>query len=131
MSCNKGFKTPRWERNLAKPSIEMLWALADFFECSIDELVGRTPGQVEEVGIYDAQKFRLALIGEDLLKCSEVSRSKGLLAMETCIPDLKGESRFLAFAPVSAAVRVVLSVSRRISWISKFPTWANASSRSV
>lgn len=88
----------KWERNLAKPSIEMLWALADFFECSIDELVGRTPGQVEEVGIYDAQKFRLALIGEDLLKCSEVSRSKGLLAMETCIPDLKGESRFLAFA---------------------------------
>lgn len=88
----------KWERNLAKPSIEMLWALADFFDCSIDQLVGRTPGQVEELGIYDAQKFRLALIGEDLLKCSEISRAKGLLAMEACIPDLKGESRFLAFA---------------------------------
>lgn len=88
----------KWERNLSKPSIEMLWALADFFECSIDELVGRSPGQVEEVGIYDAHKFRLALIGEDLLKCSEISRAKGLLAMESCLPDLKGESRFLAFA---------------------------------
>lgn len=88
----------KWERNLSKPSIEMLWALADLFECSIDELVGRTPGQVEELGIYDAQKFRLAIIGEDLLKCSEISRKQGLLAMEACIPDLKGGSRFLAFA---------------------------------
>lgn len=88
----------KWERNLSKPSIEMLWALADFFECSIDELVGRTPGQVEEVGIYDARKFRLALIGEDLLKCSEISRQQGLLAMEAYVPELKGGSRFLAFA---------------------------------
>lgn len=88
----------KWERNLSKPSIEMLWSLADFFECSIDELVGRTPGQIEKVGIYDAQKFRLAIIGEDLMKCSEISREKGLLAMESCIPGLKGESRFLAFA---------------------------------
>ena len=36
----------KWERNLSKPSIEMLWALADFFECSIDELVGRTLVQI-------------------------------------------------------------------------------------
>ncbi len=88
----------KWERNLSKPSIEMLWALADLFQCSIDELVGRTTGQIEALGIYDAQKFRLALIGEDLLKCSEISRQQGLLSMEACIPDLKGESRFLAFA---------------------------------
>lgn len=88
----------KWERNLAKPTIEMLWALADLFQCSIDELVGRTPGQVEEVGIYDTQKFRLALIGEDLLKCSEISRQQGLLAMESYVPELKGRSRFLAFA---------------------------------
>ena len=32
----------KWERDLSKPSIEMLWALADLFACSIDELVGRT-----------------------------------------------------------------------------------------
>ena len=32
----------KWERNLSNPSIEMLWVLADFFECSINELVGRT-----------------------------------------------------------------------------------------
>ena len=88
----------KWERNLSKPSVEMLWALADFFECSIDELVGRTLVPVESVGIYDEKKLRLVVIGEDLLKCSEISRAEGLLAMEDYIPKLKGGSKFLAFA---------------------------------
>ncbi len=88
----------KWERNLSKPGIEMLWALADLFACSIDELVGRTQMQVEKVGVYDEEKLCLVLIGEDLLQCSEVSRQRGLLAMESCIPAFKGGSRFLAFA---------------------------------
>ena len=29
----------KWERNLSVPGVEMLWALADFFDCSIDEMV--------------------------------------------------------------------------------------------
>lgn len=88
----------KWERNLSNPSIEMLWVLADFFECSIDELVGRTLVQVEKVGTYDRKKIRLVVVGEDLLKCSEISRAEGLLAMEAYIPKLKSGSRFLAFA---------------------------------
>lgn len=88
----------KWERNLSKPSIEMLWTLADFFACSIDELVGRARIRVEKVGIYDEKKLRLAVIGEDLLQCSEISRAQGLLALESCIPKFKGGSRFLAFS---------------------------------
>lgn len=88
----------KWERNLSVPGVEMLWALADFFDCSIDELVGRTLVQLKRVGSYDEEKFRLAEIGEDLLKCSEISRAQGLLAMEKAVPQLKGNSRFLAFA---------------------------------
>ncbi|MCM1345452.1 MAG: helix-turn-helix domain-containing protein, partial [Muribaculaceae bacterium] len=88
----------KWERNLSNPSIEILWALADLFECSIDELVGRTASQVEQIGIYDEKKLRLMAIGEDLLKCSEISRAEGLLAMEANVPAFKGGSRFLAFA---------------------------------
>jgi len=53
---------------------------------------------VEKVGIYDEKKLRLIAIGEDLLKCSEISRAEGLLAMEACVPTLKSGSRFLAFA---------------------------------
>lgn len=88
----------KWERNLSVPGIDMLWALADFFDCSIDELAGRVLSPVERVGMYNEEKLRLAMIGEDLLKCSEISRAQGLLAMEEAIPQLKGESRFLAFA---------------------------------
>lgn len=88
----------KWERDLSKPGIEMLWALADFFACSIDELVGRTLIQVEKVGIYDEKKLRLVVIGEDLLQCSEISRAQGLLALESCIPAFKGGSGFLTFA---------------------------------
>lgn len=88
----------KWERNLSNPSIEMLWTLADLFECSIDELVGRTQAQVDRVGTYDEKKIRLMVVGEDLLKCSEISRAEGLLAMEDYVPRLKGGSRFLAFA---------------------------------
>ena len=87
----------KWERNLSTPSIEMLWALADYFDCSIDELVGRRLAQVERVGVYDDDKFRLALVGEDLLKCAEISRAEGLLAMEEMAPKLKS-SKFLVFA---------------------------------
>jgi len=31
----------RYERDESKPSFENLWALADFFEISVDELMGR------------------------------------------------------------------------------------------
>lgn len=88
----------KWERNLSVPGVEMLWALADFYDCSIDELVGRTLVQVERLGAYDEKKFRLAVIGEDLLKCSQISRAQGLLALEAAVPQLRGNCRFLAFA---------------------------------
>ena len=54
--------------------------------------------QVEKVGMYDEKKFRLSVIGEDLLKCSEISRAEGLLAMGAYVPKLKSGNRFLAFA---------------------------------
>ena len=88
----------KWERDLATPSIELLWALANFFGCSIDELVGRTSAQIEAVGVYDAEKLRLAEIGEDLLKCCEISRQKGLRALEAAVQGLKGKSAFLVFS---------------------------------
>ncbi len=52
----------------------MLWALADLFECTIDELVGRTVAPVERLGVYDDDKLRLMTVAKDLLRCSEISR---------------------------------------------------------
>lgn len=96
--CVSPAAVSKWERNLANPNIEMLWALADFFECTIDELVGRAVAEVACVGAYDEDGLQLVAVAEDLLKCSEISRASGLLAMEEAVEGLKGGSRFLAFA---------------------------------
>lgn len=98
MLCVSPAAVSKWERNLANPSIEMLWALADYFECSIDELVGREKKRLKKVGIYDCEKMRLAEVAEELLMCSEISRKEGLLALDDRMKVYKGESKFLPFA---------------------------------
>lgn len=98
----------KWERNLAVPSVELLWALADYFDCSIDELVGRKSDQIETLGIYDTEKLHLAEIGEELLKCGEISRQEGLLALEAAVSELKAKSAFLAFS-VQYLVSAIMS----------------------
>lgn len=98
MLCVSPAAVSKWERNLANPSIEMLWALADYFECSIDELVGREEKRLTKVGIYDCEKMRLAEVAEELLRCSEISRKEGLLALDDRMKVYKGESKFLPFA---------------------------------
>ncbi|MBO5229056.1 MAG: helix-turn-helix transcriptional regulator, partial [Lachnospiraceae bacterium] len=96
--CVSPTAVSKWERNLANPSIEMLWELADYFECSIDELVGREEKRLAKVGIYDDAKMRLVEVAEELLKCSEISRKEGLLALDERMKLYEGESRFLLFA---------------------------------
>ena len=88
----------KWERNLANPNIEILWELADYFECSIDELVGREQKRLSKVGIYDYEKMQLMEVAEELLMCSEISRKKGLLALDDYMKQYEGESKFLPFA---------------------------------
>lgn len=96
--CVSPAAVSKWERNLAVPNVEMLWMLADFFDCTIDELVGRRQEQLERVGIYDKEKLRLVAIAGDLLRCSEVSRQEGLLALEQECAGFLGGSEFLPFA---------------------------------
>ena len=96
--CVSPAAVSKWERNIANPGIEMLWELADYFECSIDELVGREEKRLEKVGIYNSEKLRLVEVAEELLKCSEISRQEGLLALDDYMKKYKGESGFLSFA---------------------------------
>jgi len=95
--CISPAAVSKWERNLAVPSIEMLWALADFFSCTIDELVGRSENRLQQVGMYDEEKLQLADVAEELLVCCEISRAKGLLAVEEEMKHYEGGSRFLPF----------------------------------
>ncbi len=96
--CVSPAAVSKWERNIANPGIEMLWELADYFECSMDELVGREEKRLAKVGIYNNEKLRLAEVAEELLKCSEISRKEGLLAIDECRKAYAGESRFLPFS---------------------------------
>ena len=96
--CISPAAVSKWERNLANPSIEMLWELADYFECSIDELVGREEKRLEKIGMYNSEKLCLVEVAEELLKCSEISRQEGLLALDDYMKKYKGESGFLSFA---------------------------------
>ncbi len=96
--CISPAAVSKWERNLATPGLEMLCALADFFDCTIDELAGRTDRKLEQMGCYDRERLRMAETAKELLALSELSRQKGLLALEDKIAEYKGESRFLPFA---------------------------------
>lgn len=96
--CISPAAVSKWERNLANPNIEMLWALADFFDCTIDELVGRGERKLERVGEYDRERLRLAETAAELVTLSNVSRQKGLLALEEEVARYEGGSSFLPFA---------------------------------
>ena len=96
--CVSPAAVSKWERNIANPGIEILWELADYFECSIDELVGREEKRLAKVGIYNDEKLRLVEVAEELLMCSEISRKEGLLALDERRRSYKGESKFLPFA---------------------------------
>lgn len=65
--CVSPAAVSKWERNQAVPSVEMLWALADFFDCSMDELAGRRLARMEQIGAYDhsgaAGRFWWRIIG--------------------------------------------------------------------
>lgn len=97
--CVSPAAVSKWERNQAIPDLEMLWSLADFFDCTLDELVGRNTTLLERVGIYDSEKQKCADIADELMKCAEISRQKGILAMgEELRSHYQGSSRFLPFA---------------------------------
>lgn len=96
--CISPAAVSKWERNLANPNIEMLVALADLFECTIDELAGRNVQRLERMGVYDDTKLRLVELAEVLLRCCEVCRSEGFLALDGEMAEYNGGSEFLPFA---------------------------------
>lgn len=96
--CVSPAAVSKWERNLAVPGVDLLWMLADYYGCTMDELVGRRQEQLGQMGIYGEEQLRLAAIAGDLLRCSELSRQRGLLALEEEIARFQGGSEFLPFA---------------------------------
>lgn len=96
--CVSPTAVSKWERNIANPGIEVLCDLADYFDCSVDELIGREEKHLTKVGIYDNEKLQLVEVAEELLMCSEISRNEGLLALDEYLKLYNGDSKFLPFA---------------------------------
>ncbi len=79
----------KWERGISLPEVGMLCATADFFDVSVDELLGRKTGTNGRlVGLN---------IAMDLLMCAKTAREQGLLALENIIPKFISGNEFLCF----------------------------------
>ena len=87
----------KWERGISIPDWDILCRLADYFKITVDELLGRKTGAVEENDIYTEELMQRLHTGQVLLNCSEISRQEGFLAMESCLNE-KDEGSFLKFA---------------------------------
>ena len=88
----------KWENEISMPDISMLCNLADYFEVTVDELLGRKTKQLEEVCGYKEEELYSYTIAEDLITLCNIAREKGLLAIEEQIEKLKSKEPFLQFA---------------------------------
>lgn len=76
----------KWERNETLPSLELLCKLADYFEVSVDELLGRRQTVMTGNGsIYSDAKLSDFELGLKLLEYCDLARREGYLALEPAI----------------------------------------------
>lgn len=90
----------KWERGETMPSLELLCKLADYFEISVDEFLGRQQPVTVAGGknsAYSDSKISDFELGLKLLDYCELARREGYLALE---PAIKGDKpdAFLEFA---------------------------------
>lgn len=88
----------KWERNETLPSLELLCKLADYFEVTVDELLGRQQNRMDASNrAYSDAKLSDFGLGLKLLEYCELARREGLLALEPAIKKDKPDV-FLEFA---------------------------------
>ncbi len=74
----------KWERGVTLPDIDTLCKVADYFEISLEELLGRNKSQLCASRKYTQEQIQGYEIALQLLKCCNVARQYGLFAMEEC-----------------------------------------------
>lgn len=88
----------KWERNETMPSLELLCKLADYFEVTVDELLGRRQNSTgTNSSVYSDAKLSDFELGLRLLEYCELARREGYLALEPAIKKDKPDV-FLEFA---------------------------------
>lgn len=92
-----GTAVSKWECGKSYPDIEMLCKMADYFQVSADELIGRKVNKVEETDRYCSNKIESLQTASQLMDCYRLSCAEGLLAVEKKA-DMGGLHPFLYFA---------------------------------
>ncbi|MBQ7775484.1 MAG: helix-turn-helix domain-containing protein [Lachnospiraceae bacterium] len=88
----------KWERAISVPNVDVLCKLADCFDITVDELLGRATRAICENHLYTQEILKRLTLGELLIKCCRKSREEGLLAMEQLVQNEKNADGFLCFA---------------------------------
>lgn len=88
-----------WEKGESDPDVETLCKLADCFEVTVDELLGRNVDEqmnFEFESKEEAVRFNFAVL---ILECCTIARNEGLLAVEELVKEReKNTNSFLKFA---------------------------------
>lgn len=90
----------KWENSYSIPDISMICILADYFEVTTDELLGRgtskdTLSSMIEVTESSVEHIKIA---KNILKLAESNRQYGLLALGDALKNLDNKHEFLDFA---------------------------------
>ena len=89
----------KWERDISLPDLDVLCSLADYFQITVDELLGRKKRKITDVQFENEREANRYYVALELIECCKTARNFGLLAVEE---QLKGKEEsiysFLKFA---------------------------------
>lgn len=89
----------KWERDISLPDLDVLCNLADYFQITVDELLGRKKRKITDIQFENEREANRYYVTLELIECCKTARNFGLLAVEE---QLKGKEEsiysFLKFA---------------------------------
>lgn len=89
----------KWERDISLPDLDVLCNLADYFQITVDELLGRKKRKITDIQFENEREANRYYVALELIECCKTVRNFGLLAVEE---QLKGKEEsiysFLRFA---------------------------------
>ena len=99
----------KWERGISIPDLDVLCNLADYFQVTIEELIGRNKKRVFDIQFeneWEANRYFVAL---EMIECCKIARNSGLVAVEEA---LKGKEESV-YSFLRFAVRYLLDGSQK------------------
>lgn len=85
----------KWERSITIPEIEVLCRLAELFDLSVDELLGRTKGKAAEEENCSAEQMENFELGKRLLEYCKMKKRYGWSAVEATAKKEDGDEFLL------------------------------------